>query len=408
MNIVTTHDGLGGDWNGYATSVAITGSAGAVTRTGWQFRGDFDLYAPWYETFPIAPVDPAAAPVGSILFVGDSVAESIATEFATVVTPAYPVMNYQACAGRGMAGSDCLFTVAAPQVDLDGVGIVNSLETPAIAIVALGYNDDPNTIEAEVQQMLSALTAKAIQRIIFVNLSTRSTSRNYARVNAALQAATANPAVTVLDWNAASSAANQWRWFDNASLCCWVHLNTSGQAEFALFLRAQLDALRSQGLLPTTAIAAPVIPGLPLEVKHKGVMVQSIQKKLNAVLLLKKGKRLATDGDFGTGTANAVKTFQAQASLPVTGTVDRATWDAIGFAGRIDLAVLKVGSRHPAVTSVQRALAKVLKKKISPTGRFTVSLANDVKTFQKRAKLKASGRVGPSTWTSLMATAALA
>ena len=408
MNIVTTHDGLGGDWNGYATSVAITGSAGAVTRTGWQFRGDFDLYAPWYETFPIAPVDPAAAPVGSILFVGDSVAESIATEFATVVTPAYPVMNYQACAGRGMAGSDCLFTVAAPQVDLDGVGIVNSLETPAIAIVALGYNDDPNTIEAEVQQMLSALTAKAIQRIIFVNLSTRSTSRNYARVNAALQAATANPAVTVLDWNAASSAANQWRWFDNASLCCWVHLNTTGQAEFALFLRAQLDALRSQGLLPTTALAAPVIPGLPLEVKHKGVMVQSIQKKLNAVLLLKKGKRLATDGDFGMGTANAVKIFQTQASLPVTGTVDRATWDAIGFAGRIDLAVLKVGSRHPAVTSVQRALAKVLKKKISPTGRFTLSLANDVKTFQKRAKLKASGRVGPSTWTSLMATAALA
>lgn len=408
MNIVTTHDGLGGDWNGYATSVAITGSAGSVTRTGWQFRGDFDLYAPWYETFPVAPVDPTAAPVGPILFVGDSVAESIASEFATVVTPAYPAMNYQACAGRGMAGADCLFSVTTPQVDLDGVGIVNSLETPAIAVVALGYNDDPNTIETEVQQMMSALTAKAIQRIIFVNLSTRSTSRNYARVNVALQAATANPAVTVLDWNAASSAANQWRWFDNASLCCWVHLNTTGQAEFALFLRGQLDALRNQGLLPTTAIAAPVIPGLPLQVKHKGVMVQSIQKKLNAVLLLKKGRRLATDGDFGKGTASAVKTFQTQANLPVTGTVDRATWDAIGFAGRIDLAVLKVGSRHPAVSSIQRALAKVLKKKISPTGQFTVSLANDVKTFQKRAKLKVSGRVGPSTWTSLMATAARA
>ena len=138
------------------------------------------------------------------------------------------------------------------------------------------------------------------------------------------------------------------------------------------------------------------------------VFGRSIQKKLNAVLLLKKGKRLATDGDFGTGTANAVKKFQTKASLPVTGTVDRATWDAIGFAGRIDLAILKVGSRHPAVTSVQRALAKVLKKKISPTGRFTLSLAKDVKTFQKRAKLKASGRVGPSTWTSLMATAARA
>ena len=26
----------------------------------------------------------------------------------------------------------------------------------------------------------------------------------------------------MLDWNAASGAANQWRWFDNTSLCCWV------------------------------------------------------------------------------------------------------------------------------------------------------------------------------------------
>ena len=408
LSIAVTHDGLGGDWNGYATSVLITGSAGVVTRTGWQFRGDFDLYAPWFEATPIAASDTALAPVGSMLFIGDSVAESITTEFSTVITPAYPAMNFQACAGRAMAGADCLFTVAPPQLDLDGVGIVNSTETPAIAVVALGYNDDPNTFEAKVQQMMSALTSKSIQRIVFVNLSTRSTSRSYARSNAALLAAAANPAVSIIDWNAASSAANQWRWFDNSSLCCWVHLNTSGQAEFALFLRAQLDALRAQGLLPTTASTAALIPGLPLTVKNTGVMVQSIQKKLNAVLALKGRKRLVTDGQFGTGTANAVKAFQTTASLPVTGIVDRATWDAIGFAGRVDLAVLKVGTKHAAVSSIQRALAKVLKKKIKTTGVYTSSLANDVKIFQKRASLKINGRVGPSTWASLMATAARA
>lgn len=137
-------------------------------------------------------------------------------------------------------------------------------------------------------------------------------------------------------------------------------------------------------------------------------MVQSIQKKLNAVLALKGKKRLATDGQFGTGTANAVKAFQTTASLPVTGIVDRATWDAIGFADRTDLAVLKVGTKHAAVSSIQRALAKVLKKKIKVTGLFTSVLANDVKTFQKRASLKVNGRVGPSTWASLMATAARA
>ena len=409
LSVTTTHDGLGGEWNGYATSVVITGTAGSVTRTGWNFRGDWDLYAPWYDTTPIFSADPAAAPVGSILFIGDSVGESIATEFATAVTPAYPATTYQACAGRGMAGADCLFTVAAPQIDLDGVGIANALPAPAIAIVELGYNDDPNVFNAELQQMISALASKAVQRIIFVNMSTRATSRNYATSNAALlAAAAANPAISILDWNTASSAPNQWRWFDNTSLCCWVHLSTSGQAEFTLFLRAQLDALRAQNLLPLTAPAAPVIHGLPLAQKHKGAMVTTVQKTLNAAMKLKGSKKLATDGDFGPGTTRAVKAFQVSMNLPPTGTVDRTTWEAMGLGARTDLAVLRIGSKHPSVSTLQRALARVLRKKISVTGQFTTSLANDVKTYQKRAKIRPSGKVGPSTWSSLMAAAALA
>jgi len=407
-SITTSHDGLGGDWNGYATSVVITGTAGTVTRTGWQFRNDFDLNSPWYETFPVAAADPASPPVGSILFVGDSVGESIATEFAAIVTPAYPVMNYQSCAGRGMAGASCLFTVAAPQIKSDGVGVINSFDAPAIAIVELGYNDDPATFDGEVQQMLAALISKGVQRVIFVNMSTRSTTRNYAKSNAVLTAAAEkNPGITIFDWNTASSAANQWRWFDNKSLCCYVHLSTTGQAEFALFLRQQLDALRPAGTLPTTAAVAPLMLGLPLAKKNTGAMVTVVQKKLNLALNLVGKSRLATDGAFGAGTERAVRAFQTVSVLPVSGIVDRATWDALGLAGRIDLAVLKVGSRHPAVSSLQQALAKVLKKKIATTGVFTTALANDVKLFQKRVKLPVNGRVGPSTWKVLTATAAL-
>ena len=408
LSVTTTHDGLGGDWNGYATSVAITGTAGSVTRSGWNFRGDWDLYAPWYETTPLFSSEPTAAPTGSILFIGDSVGESIATEFATAIAPAYPATTFQACAGRGMAGADCLFTVAAPQVDLDGVGVVNALPAPAIAVIELGYNDDPNTFNAELQQMISALASKAVQRIIFVNMSTRATSRNYALSNSALvAAAAANPAISIVDWNAASSAPHQWRWFDNTSLCCWVHLSTSGQAEFTLFLRAQLDSLRAQNLLPLSAPAAPVIHGLPLGQKHRGPMVTTVQKTLNAAMKLKGSQRLATDGAFGPGTEKAVKAFQVSMNLPPTGTVDRSTWEAMGLGARTDLAVLQVGSRHPAVSTLQRALARVLRKKISVTGQFTSSLANDVKTYQRRAKIRPSGKVGPSTWSSLMAAAAL-
>jgi len=407
-SMTTSHDGLGGDWNGYTTSVVITGTAGSVTRTGWQFRGDFDLNSPWYGAFPVAAADPASPPVGSILFVGDSVGESIATEFAAIVTPAYPVMNYQSCSGRGMAGAGCLFTVAAPQIKSDGVGVINSLDAPAIAIVELGYNDDPAAFEGEVQQMLAALISKGVQRVIFVNMSTRSTTRNYAKSNAVLAAAEAkNPSISIFDWNTASSAPNQWRWFDNTSLCCYVHLSTTGQAEFALFLRQQLDALRPTGTLPTTAADAPIMLGLPLAKKNTGAMVTVVQKKLNLALKLVGKSRLATDGAFGSGTERAVRAFQTASVLPVSGIVDRATWDALGLAGRIDLAVLKVGSQHPAVSSLQQALAKVLKKKITTTGVFTTALANDVKLFQKRVKLPVSGRVGPSTWKVLTAAAAL-
>jgi SpoIID/LytB domain protein len=407
-SITTSHDGLGGDWNGYATSVVITGTAGTVTRTGWQFRNDFDLNSSWYETFPVAAADPASPPVGSILFVGDSVGESIATEFAAIVTPAYPVMNYQSCAGRGMAGAGCLFTVVTPQVNADGVGVINAFDAPAIAIVELGYNDDPATFEGEVQQMLAALISKGVQRVIFVNMSTRSTTRNYAKSNAVLDAAAAkNPGITIFDWKTASSAANQWRWFDNKSLCCYVHLSTTGQAEFALFLRQQLDALRPAGTLPTTVAVAPLMLGLPLAKKNAGAMVTVVQKRLNLALNLVGKSRLATDGAFGAGTERAVRAFQTASVLPVSGIVDRATWDALGLAGRIDLAVLKVGSRHPAVSSLQQALAKVLKKKVANTGVYTTALANDVKLFQKRVNLPVNGRVGPSTWKVLTAAATL-
>lgn len=307
-----------------------------------------------------------------------------------------------------MSGAGCLFTVVAPQVNTDGVGVINAFDAPAVAIIELGYNDDPATFEGKVQQMLSALMSKAVQRVIFVNMSTRSTTRNYAKSNAVLAAAAANnPGVTVFDWNTASSAANQWRWFDNSSLCCFVHLSTSGQAEFALFLRQQLDAMRALGNLPTIAPVAPLMLGLPLGPKNAGVMVTVVQKKLNLSLHRSGKSRIATDGQFGPGTTRAVKAFQTASQLPVTGIVDRATWDALGLAGRMDLAVLKVGSRHPSVTSLQQALAKVLKKKIISTGIFTSALANDVKLFQKRVKLPINGRVGPTTWKVLTASAAL-
>ena len=123
------------------------------------------------------------------------------------------------------------------------------------------------------------------------------------------------------------------------------------------------------------------------------------------VLNLTGKKRLATDGIYGKGTAAAVKSFQATVNLPQTGTVDRPTWDALGLTARPELAVMKKGTKHPAVKTVQRALAKVLKTKIQADGIYGPALVTHVKTFQKRSGLPVTGRVGPSTWSVLMATA---
>ena len=47
-----------------------------------------------------APLDAGAG--GAMLFVGDSVGESVASEFSATVAPAYPSINFQALSNRCM------------------------------------------------------------------------------------------------------------------------------------------------------------------------------------------------------------------------------------------------------------------------------------------------------------------
>ena len=225
-----------------AVSTRITAATMILSAMGSSIRpnGDsaFSLRAPWYETTSVYGAAPDAPVVGSLLFVGDSVGESVRTEFDSIVLPAYPNTNYQAVSGRCMVGPTC---IGLP----DGLTVINSLpveQSPAIAMVELGYNDSSVSYATEVDQVVAALSARGVQRIIFVNMSTRRTTADYGTMNAILaKAATSYPNVTVFDWNTYSSDVAKWRWFvkdDN------VHLTSTGQTEFALFLRAQLDSLQ--------------------------------------------------------------------------------------------------------------------------------------------------------------------
>jgi len=398
-SVVTTHDGLGGDWNGYATSVAITGTAGSVTVKGWDFKTKFDLPAPWYETTPVFGAAFDAAPVGAMLFVGDSVGESIAAEFSAVVGPAYSSINYQALSNRCMVGPSCVATLAGQP---DALSIINALtpeQFPRIAIVQLGYNDDPNSFQSDVDQVVAAMNARSVQRIIFINLSTRRSSRNYALSNAVLgSAAQTYPNVSVLDWNSASSAPNQSRWFRDD-----VHLTTTGRAEFALFLRAQLDALRAAGLI--TIGAATVVPlGAPLVQGNRGDIVKTLQNSINTYLKLPKNKRIRVDGILGKGTVAQIRAIETANALPVDGIADEAVLALLGID--INANVLKSRTRHSTVATAQTALARVLKVKIRADGIYGSATTRLVKRFQKSVGLKATGAIDRTTWLALLAAAA--
>ncbi|MGA1406478.1 MAG: peptidoglycan-binding protein [Ilumatobacteraceae bacterium] len=397
--VVTNHDGLGAEFNGYATSVDIVGTAATVSVSGWTFKSSFSLPAPWFDTSSIAGATIDAAPVGSMLFVGDSVGESISAEFNGIVRPAYPNVNYQALSNRCMVGPSC---VAAASGKPDALSIIDSLtpeQYPNIVMVQLGYNDDPNTFQSDVDQVVNSLTARGVQRIIFVNLSTRRASRNYPLSNAVLaNAANSYPNVTVLDWNAASSAPTQSRWFRDD-----VHLTTTGRAEFALFLRRELDSLRANGVI--TVGNATVVPlGVPLARGDRGENVKQLQTALNSYLALPKKKRIFTDGIFGKGTAAAVSKVETMNALPVDGVADDAVLALLG----IDPTTVKLsrGTKHSTVATAQTALARVLKVKVRADGIYGSGTTRLVKRFQKSVGLKQSGAIDRTTWIALLTASA--
>jgi SpoIID/LytB domain protein len=398
-SITTSHDGLGGDWNGYTTEVTITGTNGAVKMSGWAFRTAFGLPAPWYGVSPVFAAEFEAAPVGRILLIGDSIGASITSEFAGIVAPAYTNVDYQAVPNRCLVGSACVgASVGLP----DAPAIINTLTSetmPTVALLQLGYNDTPSTFAQDIDQVVSALNARNVQRIVFVNLSTRRASVDYSTSNAALVAASQRyPNVSVLDWNTYSSGPDKSRWFSDS-----VHLTSTGRVEFALFLRNQLDELRRAGLI--TVGNGGVIPmSVPMVGGERGEPVKALQTALNVALGLKKKQRIATDGVLGKGTVAAIRKFEETAGLPVDGIADEQVITALGI-DHITF-TLGRGARQSSVVSIQKALANVLKIKIRADGVYGSGTAKTVSRFQKSVGLKPSGVVDRTTWMALLSASA--
>jgi hypothetical protein len=138
-----------------------------------------------------------------------------------------------------------------------------------LAIVELGYNDNQSNLGGEIDQVMTALVAKGVRYVGWVNMSERRKVNgvaSFAAGNRALVAATSRwPQLRVLDWDGYTMCGPRDRWFSDS-----VHLNTTGQAEFALWLRNRALELGT-GSVSSPKCFVQVEPGVDLQVPVIGV-----------------------------------------------------------------------------------------------------------------------------------------
>lgn len=132
---------------------------------------------------------------------------------------------------------------------------------------------------------------------------------------------------------------------------------------------------------------------------------------------------IAIDGIYGSNTANAVRSLQQTFDLPVTGSVDVATWDVmyrtyLGFLETIPFKYiegnvlpypgvpLRLGSESETVQLLQEYISYVSNfiaevPSLSPTGYFGTQTQAAVIILQELLGIEANGTVGAATWDAI-------
>ncbi|ARF53037.1 GH25 family lysozyme [Streptomyces gilvosporeus] len=131
-------------------------------------------------------------------------------------------------------------------------------------------------------------------------------------------------------------------------------------------------------------------PNWPLvQQGQTGRQVTTVQYLLGA-----HGASLTVDGRFGTGTRDAVISFQRAQGLTPDGLVGPATWQHL-------IATVRNGDTGAAVRAVQDEL-KAHGAAVTVDGRFGAGTRDAVITFQRSRGLTPDGVVGPNTWMNLV------
>ncbi len=160
--------------------------------------------------------------------------------------------------------------------------------------------------------------------------------------------------------------------------------------------------------------------------KEESVYVAEIQRLLRGLEIYRNGvSNVPIDGIFGPATTTAVQNFQRTYGLPVTGTVDRNTYDGLVdayntftekniavipiFAFRpSDGVALRVGDIEDAVYFLNimlRSIATVFRNIPFPTvsAEYTESTADAVRAMQRVIGLPVTGVTDRRTWNRITA-----
>lgn len=149
--------------------------------------------------------------------------------------------------------------------------------------------------------------------------------------------------------------------------------------------------------------------------------VRQLQQFLRTIQRQRTGSTLVPmDGLFGSRTKATVQEFQQEIGLPVTGVVDRATWEAIFAAYLMAVAEsasptpiqgyqnpaigLGVGDRGDGVSFLQIMLRRLsgrypaIPAEQTVTGIYTSATARAVATIQRLSGLAETGVTDKPTW----------
>ncbi|MGB0112646.1 MAG: SpoIID/LytB domain-containing protein, partial [Ilumatobacteraceae bacterium] len=291
---------------------------GSKRIEAWTFRGTFGLPSPGF-TIRVITRDTTTKTFGMIGdSVGNGIAGSFAGEFVTLTDGMFPSAYLTMYDGRCTANTSC----PGPT----GVEAVSQLPANLdLVVVELGYNDWSPAMSTAIDAMMSALTARGVKQVAWVNLASAtkisSNWSTYGQRNAALLEAKSRWAnLTILDWDTASNTTEKSRWFASDG----VHLTSTGEAAFSLWLRAQIATLAPPGPAPQR-----LVPPKRIEFDVVG---ESVQGSLGEQLTIPPDVTAAIVNVTAVGpdSSGYVTVWPCSAARPLTSSLNYASGATVG------------------------------------------------------------------------------